>query len=346
MGRRTSGTAPTLSEVARHAGVSLATASRAINGSSTRVVGEELRGRVLESARILGYAPDANAQAMATGTTRAVGVVVHDLTDPYFAAIADGMSRAAADRHLFLTLATTGNRLDQLADVVGSLDSLRVRAMVLVGARWKDSDVKDALRVSVGRYLGRGGRVVAIGMDFPGVDCVRVDNAQGARDLADRLVSLGYRRPVVLTGPERHSTAAARSDAFAARMAELGHPVPDDHLISSDFTRTGGTVGMRLALEARLDADVVVAMNDVMALGAMNQARASGVRIPTELAFAGFGDIATLEDVVPGLTTVRVPMAELGALAVGLATDGPGDGSGSVTVPVSVVVRESTPRRT
>ncbi len=343
MARNPARSTPTLSDVARHAGVSLATASRAINGSSTRIVGEEMRNRVLTSAKLLGYAPDANAQAMARGTTRAVGVIVHDLTDPYFAAIADAMSRTAHERDMFLTLATTGNHIDQLAVVVGQLDTLRVRAMVMVGGRWKADGPSEALMRAVERYTGRGGRLVTIGMEVPGVDIVRVDNADGMRQLAHHLYGLGYRRPLLLAGPELHSTASARSQAFVNAMAALGEPVDDDHRVSSDFTRIGGAIAMRMALESRLDFDVVVAANDVMALGAIAEARVYGVRIPRELGFAGFGDISTLADVVPSLTTVRVPTADLGRLALNLALAGPGDGTGVITVPVVLIGRDSTP---
>lgn len=342
---RATRSAPTLSDVARHAGVSLATASRAINGSETRTVGDDLKRRVAESARALGYAPNANAQAMARGATRSIGVVVHDLTDPYFAEIADAIAGAAAEQKLFLTLATTGNNLDALGDVVASLDSMRVRAIILVGARWKDPELQEALRVSIDQYVGRGGRLVALGMDFPGVDCVQVANGTGATALAEELFALGYRHPLVLTGPERHSTAASRAGAFSRRMRQLGHPVPATHQISSDFTRAGGTVGMRLAIEGGLDFDVIVAMNDVMALGALHEAKRSGIAIPQDAGLTGFGDINTLIDVTPGLTTVRVPSSQLARLGLELALTGPGDGSGSITVDVTPVLRDSTPAR-
>ena len=182
-------------------------------------------------------------------------------------------------------------------------------------------------------------------MDFPGVDCVRLDNEAGAGQLAESLVALGYTAPLVLTGPEKHSTALARSQAFIARMAALGHTIPPSHLISSDLTRVGGSVGLRLAIEATLDFDVVVAMADVVALGALNEARRSRLRVPEDFALTGFGDVNPLVDVTPGLTTVRVPTALLARLALDLALDGPGDGSGSVTVGVTPVIRASTPRK-
>lgn len=345
MSGRTYRTAPTLSDVARHAGVSLATASRAINGSQTRTVGESLAQKVRESAEALGYAPNANAQAMARGATQTIGVVVHDLMDPYFAAIADGLASSAREHRLFMTLATTGNNIDALSGVVASLDSMRVRAIILVGARWKDDDLADTLDASVTRYLEQGGRLVTIGTEYPGVDAVRVDNASGAQHLAAHLVELGYRRPLVLVGPDLHSTAVARSSAFVDRMAELGHPVDESHQISSDFTRSGGAVAMRLAMESHIDFDVVVATSDVMALGALQEARLSGLRIPEDVGLTGFGDITSLADVTPGLTTVRVPTAQLAQRALWLALNGPGDGSGSVTVGVTPVMRDSTPAR-
>lgn len=340
------GNTPTLSDVARHAGVSLATASRAINGSPTRTVGAELAQRVRESATALGYAPDANAQAMARGATQTIGVVVHDLTDPYFAAIADGMATAARKRHLFMTLATTGNNIDALSDVVSALDSLRVRAIILVGARWKDDDLTDTtLSFAAQRYGQRGGRMVTLGMAFPGVDAVGLEDAMGATQLADHLVKLGYRNPLVLAGPVRHSTAAARSAALVARMDDHGIAISDSHQISSDLTRAGGEVGMRLAIESNLDFDVIVAMSDMMALGALSEARRSGLRIPEDAGLTGFGDITSLADVTPGLTTVHVPTDRLATLALDLALDGPGDGTGRVTVPVTPVIRASTPAR-
>lgn len=342
---RTTRSAPTLSDVARHAGVSLATASRAINGSETRTVGEELRRRVIDSAQSLGYAPNANAQAMARGATRTIGVVVHDLTDPYFAEIADGIATAATEHKLFLTLATTGNKIEALGDMVTALDSMRVRAIILVGARWNDPDLHRGLHTSIEQYVRRGGRVVALGMDFPGVDCVHIDNEAGASALAEALVGRGYRRPLLLAGPERHSTAAARAAGFAARMAELGHPIPPTHRIGSDFTRTGGTIGMRLAIEAGLDYDVVVATSDVMALGALHEASRSGVQIPTDVGLTGFGDVLTLIDVRPSLSTVHVPTRQLARLGLDLALHGPGDGTGSVTVEAIPVLRDSTPPR-
>lgn len=346
MPRKRSEGAVTLSDVAQLAGVSLATASRAINGSKDRSVAEELATRVREAAQMLGYEPDANAQAMARGATQTIGVAVNDLTDPYFAAIAGGMTDACLDRGMFLTLASTGNQLERLPDVVRSLDSLRVRAILLTGGRWRTSGIGDDLSEAIRRYISRGGRLVTVGVRLPGIDRVLIDNEGGSARLARALWECGYRRPIVLTGPEMHSTATVRAQAFLARARELGCRIPPENQIVSDYTRAGGQEAMRLALESGLKGDIVVATNDVMALGAMSQARQAGVAAGTELGFAGFGDIAGLEDAVPTLTTVRVPKEEMGRQSVALAVTGPGDGTGEINLPTTVVLRDSTPRRT
>lgn len=344
MGARKTGVL-TLSDVARHAGVSLATASRAINGSDTRVVGEELRERVRRTAEMLGYAPDANAQAVAKGSTKTIGVAVHDLRDPYFAAIADAMT-VEGDRHgVFLTLATTANRPDRLHEVVAALDSLRVRALMLVGGRWTEESSAASVQAAIERYVKRGGRVVAVGADIEGIDSVVLDNAGGSRKLATELFERGYRKPLLISGPERHSTSADRSKGFLSRARKLGMELPADNRLTAEFTREGGATAMRLALESRIDFDVVVTTNDVMAMGAMLVARDAGVRVPDDLGFAGYGDIDLADMLTPTLTTIRVPTAQMGQEAIKLALQGAGDGSARVQLPVELIVRDSTPRR-
>src|SRR5690606_40259801 len=130
----------TLSDVAKEAGVSLATASRAINGSANRTVRPGLRERVLAAAARLKYSPDANAQAMARGRTTTVGLIVHDIADPYFSSIAAGVT-GAADRHkLVVTLATTQHQRGREVQFVEVMHSQRARAIVIAGGRYDDPE--------------------------------------------------------------------------------------------------------------------------------------------------------------------------------------------------------------
>ncbi|MCP2263600.1 LacI family DNA-binding transcriptional regulator [Promicromonospora thailandica] len=350
----------TLSHVAREAGVSLATASRAINGSATRSVREDLRERVLETARRLGYSPDPSAQAMARGRTTALGLVVHDIADPYFSTIAAGVARAAEREGLIVTLASTEQRRDRELAFVELARRQRSRAIILAGSRLVPlRDVPEeasaealaqrqaedtALESALTAFRDAGGGVATIGQAVGDLPVVEIDNAGGAGALARALHDRGYRRFGVLAGPPGLRTAADRTTGFLDTLDALGCPVPAGSVVPGDFTRDGGYTAMARLLSARADLpQVVFAVNDVMAVGAMAAVREAGLSVPDDVAVAGFDDIHTLRDVSPGLTTVRIPLAEIGSLATALAL-GRAEGS-RAPVHGEVVLRDSTPPR-
>jgi LacI family transcriptional regulator len=335
----------TLSDVARAAGVSLATASRAINGSANRRVRADLHERVLAAAERLAYTPDANAQAVARGRTTSLGLVVHDIADPYFSSIAAGVAEAADAAGLQVTLASTQNQPTREVELIHLLQRQRARAIILVGGRYSDSDAARLTAVLKG-YLAGGGTVVLVGQPLLGIDTVAVDNRGGATALAETLYGLGYRCPVGLGGPAGHLTARARRDAFTAAYDRLGTPIPPERIVVGGFTHAGGEaafLNLWSRAQGRLEADVVFAVNDVMALGALAAARDLGVVVPSDIALAGFDDIPTLRDVVPGLTTVSVPLHSVGVWATELALDRPGPEPRVRTVTTEVIVRASTP---
>jgi LacI family transcriptional regulator, galactose operon repressor len=306
----------TLEDVARHAGVSLATASRVLNGSSRRV-GAPLRERVELAAAELGYQPNATAQTLARGSSNVIGIVVHDLTDPYFAALATGAMRAA-DRHGLLVMVATSYRDPRREiDFVSTLRAQRVRAILLVGSRVSVTHLHTRLLDEVRRYRDSGGRVACVGQDMLGVDTIAPANREGAVSLARSLAGLGHSRFAVLAGPPRLVTAADRTAGFAAALEELGLPAPQ--VVHGGFDRDGG-YGSALEVIGT-DATCVFAVNDVMAVGALAALRDRGVSVPGDLSVAGFDDIPTLRDLVPALTTVRLPLAQMGERALELALD-------------------------
>lgn len=331
----------TLHDVAREAGVSLATASRSLNGS-TRKVNEEYRARVLEAAARLDYSPNLSAQAVARGTTTTVALLVADIADPYFSSMASGVVAEADHERLIVTMAATERDPERELELVRTLRGQRPRAMILAGSRRTDDPTDGALEEELSAYERAGGRVVLISRNEFDFRTVLLDNRAGAAALATALAGLGYRRFAVVTGAEGLRTAGDRLDGFRDGLATAGIELADADVVRVEFTRDGGYAGTRALIERGLDGiEVVFAANDVMAVGALSAIRDAGLEPGVDLAVAGFDDIPTVQDVTPPLTTVRVPLEEIGRRALRLAlgeADAPGE-----PVSTEVVLRASTP---
>ena len=343
--RRSDDAVVTLADVAARAGVSLATASRVLGGS-TRVVGGALRDAVHQAATELGYRANLQARAVARGTSDTMGVVVHDITDPYFATIAAGVMEVAYAGSMVVSLTSTGVDTDRELAFVALMRAQHARALVLVGSRTDDARATDELRAELRAYTRAGGRVVCVGQDVLGVDTVRPQNVDAARDLARALVGQGHRDFVVLSGPAGLHVARDRVAGFRAGLADRGIELSDSDIIPGPFTRDGGYEAAGLTLAGRLARRRPVclfAVNDVMAVGALACLRAAGVDVPGQIAVAGFDDIPTLQDITPPLSTVALPLHRMGEMAARLALRDADDNHPRV-VPIAgqVLLRQST----
>ncbi|GAB3212870.1 LacI family DNA-binding transcriptional regulator [Marinactinospora endophytica] len=332
----------TLEQVARHAGVSLATASRVLNGS-TRQVGEKLRERVTASAHELGYLANASAQTLARNTSTLVGLVVHDIADPYFSSIAAGMTEVAEEQGLVVVLGTTGRAARREAQLLATLRSHRARAVVLVGSRTIDEASTRQLAEEVDRFTAQGGRVACVSQEGLPADTIVPDNRAGAAELARRLTQQGHRRFAILAGPTDLRTARDRLDGFHAALSQAGAELAPHNVVHGAFTRDGGYESTRRLLAGGTDATCLFVVNDVMATGAMAALREAGIRVPEDLSVAGFDDIPTLRDLTPALTTVRLPLEWMGREAARLALEDEAPAHPrTVAVSGEVVLREST----
>jgi LacI family transcriptional regulator len=331
----------TLHDVAREAGVSYATASRALNGSARSVRPENLR-RVRAAASSLGYLPNIPAQSVARGSTSTVALVMSEVDDPYFSAIAAGVTEAAERAGLIVTMAVTERSPELELRIVRTLRGQRPRAVVIAGSRVEGSGTDVALAGELAAYRSAGGRVALISQhDLPFPTLV-VDNRGGARRLAVTLATLGYATSTVVRAPDAVKTSRDRVAGFHEGLRDAGLPPP--HEVVTDFTRAGGRAAAReLAGRGFRSDEVVFAVTDIMAVGVMSGLREAGIVPGRDVAVAGFDDIDIARDVTPALTSVHVPLHELGrrALALALGTDDDHE----VPIAVDVVLRESTPRR-
>jgi LacI family transcriptional regulator len=335
----------TLDDVARLAGVSMATASRVLS-KSPRVVRPELRDKVLAAAEALSYTPNPHARALARSASDLVGLVVHDIADPYFSSIAGGVTRIAEEQGAMVLLGTTLREAEREIEYVAMLRAQRARAVILVGSRTTDTEMTERLAAELVAFRANGGRVACVSQDLLGVPTVEPDNRAGARRLARALAELGHRRFAVLGGPGALLTARDRLEGFCQGLEESGGTAED--VLEGAFTRDGGYSSALDLLGRGTSATCVFAVNDVMAVGAMAALRERGVAVPDDMSLAGFDDIATLRDTVPALTTVRLPLEEMGEQAARLTLLPPRPDAEAGPVPLSapaeVILRESTRR--
>jgi LacI family transcriptional regulator len=346
--RSTSGSgqpAVTLARVAQVAGVSIATASRVLNGSTLRTVRGDLQERVTLVAADLGYTANAHAQAMARGSSAIIGLLVNDIADPYFSTIAAGVMRVAEGRGI-VVLGSTRNQPAQELEYVTMLRVQRAKAMVIVGSRTTDAKQTKRLAAEIAAFHAAGGRVSVVSQNRLGADTVLPENRAGARALAVALVEQGHRSFAVLGGPSTSVVARDRVRGFKDGLAAAGLPEEAaTRLIQGDFTRDGGYVAATELMDSGPLPDCIFAVNDVMAMGAMAALRERGRVVPRDVGVAGFDDIPTLRDIAPALTTVRLPLEEMGERAGEMALDGALDQSPRLLrIHGEVALRESTRR--
>lgn len=333
----------TLAQVAEAAGVSIATASRAINGSS-RKVSDDISRRVSATAEALGYLPNLSAQTVVKGASPTVAVLVSDIADPYFSTISSGIMTGARRAGLMVTMATSERRPSDELEMIRTFRSQRPRAIILAGSR-QDPDPKgEAVERQLSAYRDAGGRVVLISQGPSPFDLVEIQNADGARQLAHALVDRGGERFGVVVGYQHLRTNADRLHGFTRGLSERGITLERSCVAEGAFTRDGGYIAMQDLIRRSPDVDTVFVTSDLMAFGAATALREAGLEPGRDVSLAGFDNIRLTQDVTPALTTVDVPLHEAGRRALELAlNDQPGPQR--IEIPTSVVLRSSTPQR-
>jgi LacI family transcriptional regulator len=307
----------TLRDVAEQCDVSIATVSAVVNGATW--VSDETRRRVQTAVDQLGYRPNQLARGLKTRRGYAVGVIVSDLTNPFFTEIVRGLSHALRDSSHSLLLCDSDHRFEVGDLNLHMLFEGHVVGVVLIG----DTVREETLRT----YTRRQRRVpiIAIERDYEidGVTCLLTDSEQGAYKVTRHLIEQDFKRVGMITGPHQGpgSTTYGRAQRFSGycrALLEAGRSVDPRLVAEGNFRHSGGKDAMHrlLALDDRPDA--VFASNDMMALGAMDAAREAGLRVPDDIALAGWDDIPVAALVTPPLTTVAMPKRQLGVAAAEL----------------------------
>lgn len=327
----------TIKHVAARAGVSFTTVSHVLNG--TRRVSDSARQRVEAAIAEMGYSPSAVARSLKMSETRVLGVLVPNITNPFFAELTRGIEDCCRQTDYSVFLCNSDDDPARQDRYLQTLLERRVDGLLLAAAAGQAS--------ALARRLGSA-RVptVVVDRDIPGLtaDLVRVDHQGGAQLAVQHLLSLGHRAIACLSGPSEFAVSRARVAGWRQAMTEAQIHIDEGWLLEGDFSAQVGCELSRRLL-ARGDVTAIFASNDLQAIGALRAAAEMGVPVPQALSVIGFDGIDLGAYVFPALTTVGHPIRALGETAAGVLIERIAAGPAAnreVVLPAQLLQRAST----
>lgn len=321
--------------MARAARVSVATVSRVLNDSGP--VHHDTRRRVRDAAQSLRFTPHGAARSLITSRTNTLGVLLPDLYGEFFSEIIRGLERGAQTAGYHLLLSSVRNVRD---DIAGALRIMHGRV---------DGLIVMSPDTNIASLLAPRDEVPSVFINSALISrnaaLLTIDNHDGAFRMVEHLIRAGHDRVAMIHGPDHNHDAAERARGYRAALERHGVAPQATWEIAGDFREQSGFESALALLRSRSLPTAIFCANDVMAIGAMCALRSRGVRVPDDMAVVGFDDIPLARYVDPALTTVRVPICELGARAVELLLDGLQNGALQGRPPelisTQLVIRES-----
>ncbi|MGI8499474.1 MAG: LacI family DNA-binding transcriptional regulator [Gemmatimonadaceae bacterium] len=300
-------------DVAREAGVSVATVSRVCNGS--HLVTEATRRHVQDVCTRLGYVPHGAARALITSKTRMLGILLPDLHGEFFSEVLRGIDQAAQRRGYHVLVASSHDEPRELVAALGSMHG-RVDGLVVMSP---SLDGTQALATLNARFP-----VVLLNCRVAGdaFETITIENAAGAAAVVRHLLQLGHRRIATLTGSPTNYDSAERLRGFRDALLGAGITPDPDLEVMGGFRESGGYNGALALLDMEVRPTAIFAANDAMAIGALGALHERGLRVPSEMAVVGFDDIPMARFITPPLTSVHVDISELGERATVRLLDG------------------------
>jgi DNA-binding LacI/PurR family transcriptional regulator len=326
-------------DVASRAGVSIATVSRAVNHIST--VDPELARRVWKAVEEVGYVPNTQARALVSGRSRTLGLIVSEITNPFFPELVQEFENLAVAQGYEVMIGST------------SYDSVRTELLI---RRMQQRNVDGVAVMTFGieedlvkQLVEREFPLVFVdaGPDLPNIRVLKVDYGEGIRQAVQHLAALGHRRIAFVSGPLRLRSAVARRDAYLKSMAELGLTVPAEHIVVGDHTMEGGMAAAEHLVALAELPTAVLCSNDMTAIGVLHGLYRTTHKVPEDISVVGFDDIHLAQFMLPPLTTVQMSCKDLAAGAVealraGIEPDHPKAARTEWAIGTRLVVRQST----
>ena len=336
---------PTMKDIAVASGVSQSTVSRVLSGARTAVpINEVTRQRVLEVARAMRYRPNPLARGLRGSRTMLLGVIVREITDPFFAMAIDAVSAEARKVGYNVVLGHTHGRTEEARAVRAVLETRHCDAIVVLGDTSDQPRFIEDLRQANVEVVGmwQGSTLVR------GVHTVSVDNATGINLVIDHLQSFGHERFAFISGGfagggRLIGDIAERRSAFVERLARDRISIQSSWLREAPNTMAGGANAFDALMDESDRPTAVICSTDVMAIGALNAACRADIAVPEQISIVGFDDLPLASFTNPALTTVHNPTAEMAEVGVRAAIETVQGGEGWVRLLTPVlVVRESS----
>lgn len=293
---------PTQVDVARLAGVSRATVSYVLNGlTEGRVpISEETRQRVLEAIEELGYEPDARAQALRSGSTKTIALIIPDLRNPHFCELATGIEEAARASGYHILLSSTTLNDEYAVEIFKDLSRRRFDGLILASSFILESEEAQA---TLEQVRMRGLPIVELSENY-NVDSVGTDYREATREVMSYLLSLGHRRIGLIYGVGGHELAEDRRQPYQTALEAAGILMDENLIVECGPTIEDGYQATKSLLQLPTRPTAIIAINDLLSIGAVRAAADAGVRVPQDLSLVGYDDIPMANYLVPRLTTV------------------------------------------
>lgn len=326
-----------IKDVALEAGVSTATVSHVIN--QTKFVTEETRQKVLNAVEKLNFYPNAHARTLASGRSNIIGLLISDITNPFFPELVKSIEAEAFEQGFNIMLFNTNYDAGRAADYVRRLIELKVAGVALMTAELEPALIDELARKEV--------RVVFndLGIVSEYMSNIVLDYSAGIDEAVRHLVSLGHKRIAHISGSSRIRSGVIRRDAFIEAINRYLPENQDSLIFEGDFRFESGRSAANEILSLDDLPTAIVVANDMMALGAMQELKSNGIKIPQDISIVGFDDIAFASLADPPLTTVCSPRVEIGRRAIeALVTTIkiPHQQGMEIKIPTYLIVREST----
>ncbi|HEY8362023.1 MAG TPA: LacI family DNA-binding transcriptional regulator [Tissierellaceae bacterium] len=302
--------AVTIKDIAKLANVSIATVSRVINNKPGGV-SEETRKRILELVKELGYQPNAIARSLVTKKTKTIGLIIPDISNPFFPDIARGVEDGAYMYGYNVFLCNTDDNLAKESEYINALKEKYVDGIIFTSSSIPKHEHMVAL-------IKSGIPVVIIDrrIDFEDVYGVFVDNYEGGYIATKYLIDLGHRRIACIAGPLHTTTAKDRLEGYKKALMESGISIEEELIFEGDYKINSGIVGAEKVLQHKITA--IFACNDLMAYGAYKTIKSLGYKIPDDVSVIGFDDIQLSQILEPQLTTIKQPAYDMGLTAASM----------------------------